>query len=85
MVRTLQALVATSGDQYVLMQGDIVNAYGQVSRKAVLEAVLSECPAIAPIIACQWSGTTSVMMPAQPGENTMTHMRSIGEYDKVVR
>ena len=72
MVRTLQAVVATCGDEYVFMQGDIVNAYGQVSRQAVLEAVLSECPAIAPIIACQWSGPTSVRMPALEGESTMS-------------
>ena len=57
-MRTLQALVATQGDRFVLMQGDIVNAYGQVDRKSVQEAALTECPAVAPILACQWSGVT---------------------------
>ena len=71
MVRTLQSVVATRGDKFVLMQGDIVNAYGQVSRAAVLRAALSECPSIAPILACQWSATTSIWMPPEGGETGM--------------
>ena len=75
MVRTAQSVVARKGDTMVLLQGEIINAYGQVSREAVLKAMRTECPALAPIIACQWQGDPSIRLP--PGRDEVEIMEHI--------
>ena len=67
LVKTLQSLVATAGPDYVLMQGDIANAYGEIRRTAVLEAMLSECVELAPLLACQWQAATDIQLQVNEG------------------
>ena len=50
------------------MQGDITNAYGEVSRPAVLASVFSEKPAMAPLLACQWQAEAEVLIQESKGQ-----------------
>ena len=50
------------GANYVRMQGDSANANGEIRRTAVMDAVLSECAELAPLLACQWQAATDIQI-----------------------
>ena len=53
----------------ILMQGDIANAYGSISRLAVLKAVRKHIPCLAPLCASQFVRDGTVAVIQERGEN----------------